>query len=54
VRDVKEKQCYIALDFDMEMKAASESPGKEKSHERLDGTIVILGSECSRCPEVLY
>merc|ERR1712203_577013 len=33
VRDVKEKLSYIALDFDTEMKAATESSDKEKTYE---------------------
>merc|ERR1719188_685586 len=32
VRDVKEKLCYIALDYDTEMKAATESSDKEKTY----------------------
>merc|ERR1712048_949534 len=54
VRDIKEKLCYIALDFDGEMKAATESSDKEKTYELLDGNIVTLGSERFRCPEVLF
>merc|ERR1711934_1065231 len=54
VRDVKEKLSYIALDFDMEMKAASESSDKEKTYELPDGNIITVGSERFRCPEVLF
>ena len=54
VRDVKEKLCYIALDFDTEMKGVSESSDKEKTYELPDGNIITVGSERFRCPEVLF
>jgi len=54
VRDVKEKLCYIALDFASEVKAANESSDKEKTYELPDGNIIALGSERFRCPEVLF
>jgi len=54
VRDVKEKLAYIALDFDTEMKEASESSDKEKTYELPDGNIITVGSERFRCPEVLF
>jgi len=54
VHDVKEKLCYIALDFGSEMKAATESSDKEKTYELPDGGIITVGSERFRCPEVLF
>jgi len=54
VRDVKEKLCYIALDFDTEMKKSSESTDGEKTYELPDGNMITVGSERFRCPEVLF
>jgi len=54
VRDLKEKLCYIALDFDTEMKEAGESSDKEKTYETTSGNIITVGSERFRCPEVLF
>lgn len=54
VRDVKEKLCYIALDYDTEMKLVAESSDKEKTYELPDGNIITVGGERFRCPEVLF
>ena len=51
---VLRKLCYIALDFDSEMKSAAESSDKAKTYELPDGNIVSLQSERFRCPEVLF
>jgi actin-related protein len=54
VRDVKEKLCYIALDFDAEIMATTGSSDKEKTYQLPDGNIITVGSERFRCPEVLF
>eukprot|EP00438_Fugacium_kawagutii_P032820 Skav214753 [mRNA] locus=scaffold983:217577:218605:+ [translate_table: standard] len=53
VRDVKEKLCYVAIDFDSELKAATMENSGMKTYELPDGNIISLHTERFRCPEVL-
>ena len=50
VRDVKEKHCYVAQDYDIEQINVTE----DSTYELPDGRNILLSNERFHCPEALF
>ncbi|KAJ5067939.1 actin-7-related [Anaeramoeba ignava] len=54
VNEIKEKNCFVSLDFQQEMEKAKNSNQFEKNFQASDGNIYTIANERFRAPEVLF
>lgn len=54
VDEMKEKFCYVATDFDVELASARDCTKIEKHYTLPDGQVLTMGDERFRCPEALF
>ena len=53
-RDMKEKTCFVALDFEQAQKEAEQIPKDGIIYKLPDGKTIAIGSQSFRAPEILF
>ena len=54
VKDIKEKLCYVAVDYEDELQNCEENNDISKSYELPDGQVVDVKEPRFQCPEALF
>ena len=52
--DMKEKQCYVSYDYDLEVRETNQGGSSEAKYKMPDGEEINLEYERFRCPEALF
>ncbi|XP_055388487.1 uncharacterized protein LOC129617126 [Condylostylus longicornis] len=53
-RDIKEKLCYVAQDYEMEVRNQGENCTCEVQYELPDMNVITVGKQRFQCPEALF